>query len=336
MHREPSSTQQLDPLLPGYSFNLYLVAGITPIIQGGPLDFFIDRPDGMDGFIINMTVKGQGKVFDGDDAFYTKPGDLLLFPPGAMHYYGRAPDHGDWYHRWVYFRPRAYWANWLKWHQQVRKVGRMTLPSRALINEFDELFRQIDETHKAGRPTSEELAINLLERLLIRCYEETPENFPKSLDARIQETCQYLSRNLAKDLSLEDIARHVCLSPSRLAHLFREHMGVNILRWREDQRVILAKHLLQSTHSPVSGIADAVGYDDQLYFSRVFRKRVGVSPSEYRRNSGEVVHALPSFYPMEGLQPDWSEAAGAALSTGSAGAALSTGSAGAALSGESA
>ena len=70
-----------------------------------------------------------------------------------------------------------------------------------------------------------------------------------------------------------------------------EQMGVNIVRWREDQRMILAKLLLQSTRTPIAKIASHVGYDDQMYFSRVFRKRVGTSPSEFRRNS----EAPPAF-----------------------------------------
>ena len=53
---------QNDPLLPGYSFNAHLVAGLTPIEAGGYLDFFIDRPLGMKGFILNMTVRGEGVV----------------------------------------------------------------------------------------------------------------------------------------------------------------------------------------------------------------------------------------------------------------------------------
>lgn len=279
--------KQLNPLLPGYSFNLYLVAGMTPIIENGPLDFFIDRPNGMQGYIINMTVRGQGKVFNGEDAFYCNPGDLLLFPPETPHYYGRSPESADWYHRWVYFRPRAYWANWLRWPSVTKGVGRLSLLSSELFNEFDSLFQQIDQTQKMERSTSEELAINLLERLLIRCYEETPENLPKPVDPRIRLTCQYVAKNLAEEINLEDIARHVCLSPSRLAHLFREQMGVNILRWREDQRIILAKHLLQTTRTPVASVAGKVGYDDQLYFSRVFRKRVGISPSAYRKSAAE-------------------------------------------------
>lgn len=289
--RPTDAGQQLNPLLPGYSFNIYLVAGTTPIIENGPLDFVIDRQNGMSGFIINMTIKGRGKVFDGDDSFYCNPGDLLLFPPDAKHYYGRAPDSPDWYHRWVYFRPRAYWAHWLKWRNQVNKVGRLTLPDKALINEFEGLFEQIESTYREERRSSEELAINLLERLLIRCFQETPENRVTPVDLRIEEACQYLSRNLSEEVNVEEVARHVCLSPSRLAHLFREQMGVNIVRWREDQRMILAKLLLQSTRTPIAKIASHVGYDDQMYFSRVFRKRVGTSPSEFRRSSD----APPAF-----------------------------------------
>ena len=283
------AAQQLNPLLPGYSFNLYLVAGLTPIVQGGSLDFFVDRPLGMKGYIINLTVQGRGQVFDGDQSFECGPGDVLLFPPGVPHYYGRAPDSPEWHHRWVYFRPRGFWASWLQWPmQEGRRVGRLHLRDMDVLKEIDSLFVDIDATHRGGKRTSEELAINGLERLLIRCHEEMPGYQSRPLDARVQAACQFIANNLARELSLEDVAQHVCLSPSRLAHLFRDQLGVNIVRWREDQRIILAKHMLLSTTTPVSAIAGRVGYDDQLYFSRVFRKRVGVSPTEFRRSSEEA------------------------------------------------
>ncbi len=86
MYHRMAHESQPNPLLPGYSFNAYLVAGLTPILAEGPLDFFIDRPDGMKGYIINLTMKGQGQVFDGDETFFCNPGDLLLFPPKSKHF----------------------------------------------------------------------------------------------------------------------------------------------------------------------------------------------------------------------------------------------------------
>lgn len=288
MYHRMAHQSQSNPLLPGYSFNAYLVAGLTPILAEGPLDFFIDRPDGMKGYIINLTIKGQGQVFDGDEAFYCNPGDLLLFPPKSKHFYGRSPDSDCWYHRWVYFRPRGYWADWLEWHCQHGGVGRLSLTTNPLLLEFDRLFANIEQTQRSGRRFSEELGMNLLERLLLRAMEEDPLSPQKIMDPRVIEACQFITGNLAGELRIEDVARHVCLSPSRLAHLFREQVGINILRWREDQRVIRAKLLLQTTQESIANIGRVVGYDDQLYFSRVFRKRVGVSPSDFRRRSSEI------------------------------------------------
>ena len=57
--------KQLNPLLPGYAFDVFLVSGMTPIEQGSALDFTIDRPHGMKGFIVNLTIKGKGRSFRG-------------------------------------------------------------------------------------------------------------------------------------------------------------------------------------------------------------------------------------------------------------------------------
>lgn len=142
--------------------------------------------------------------------------------------------------------------------------------------------------------------MNLLERLLLRAMEEDPLSPQRIMDPRVIEACQFITGNLAGELRIDEVARHVCLSPSRLAHLFREQVGINILRWREDQRVIRAKLLLQTTQEPIATIGRVVGYDDQLYFSRVFRKRVGVSPSDFRRRS------IETNYPQRNLrQPEW-------------------------------
>lgn len=69
---------QNDPLLPGYSFNAHLVAGLTPIDAEGHLDFFIDRPLGMKGYILNLTIRGEGIVKNNGKEFICKPGDMLL------------------------------------------------------------------------------------------------------------------------------------------------------------------------------------------------------------------------------------------------------------------
>jgi len=278
-----------DPRLPGYPFDLSLVAGFTPIVEGGAFDFTVDRPLGVKGWVVNLTVHGRGRVFGdgvGDGEGWTcERGELSLFAPGTRHFYGRAPGSDCWFHRWVYFQPRGFWSPWLQWPETRRGVGRLRLRSEALFDEFEQLFVQVDAMHRSAHRMAQDLATNQLERLLLRAQEEAAGDAHGAAapDPRVQAACRWIAQHLSADLSLDEVAREVHLSPSRLAQLFREHTGLSMLRWREDQRLQMARHLLQTTGTPVSRISAMVGYEDQLYFSRVFRKRVGVSPTEFRR-----------------------------------------------------
>lgn len=276
--------QQPNPLLPGYNFGAYLVAGCTPIEKGSELDFAINRPNGMKGYIINLTIKGTGTVFHGKNAFNCEVGDLLLFPPNAAHYYHRADYAQEWYHQWIYFRPRALWSDWLKWTDSLNYVGRLKINNTLIYQDILSLFQQIEKEYNSETLFSEEMSMCLLEQLLIKCFKLDPSNTQRMLDPRILSTCHFITDNLDKNHKVAEIADHIHMSPSRLAHLFTQQMGTSIIKWREEQRMIKAQHLLHTSGAPIYYIARSLGYDDQLYFSRLFKRHTGLNPSEYRNS----------------------------------------------------
>nr|MDT0252599.1 arabinose operon transcriptional regulator AraC [Endozoicomonas sp.] len=274
---------QLDnPLLPDYDFDAHLVAGLTPIERDSELDFIIDRPNGMQGFIINITTRGKGMIFRGEDQFEVGHGDLLLFPPEAAHFYQRHDQEPRWYHRWIYFRPRGFWSELLSWQLSTGGVYLTKNLSEDSVQLIESLFIDVDLASKQDTPFSGELAVNLLEQLLIRCKTLQPENAIRKLDPRIIEVINIMSDNICREYSVEELASRVYLSASRLAHLFREDVGSTIIQWRNDQRINYAKQLLTTSQISINRISRIVGYTDPLYFSRIFKRVIGVSPKAFR------------------------------------------------------
>ncbi len=278
---------QMAPLFPGYRFDTRLVAGITPIERDGPLDFPIVRDDGMRGWIVNLTVRGAGEVFDGTSHFRVETGDLVLFPPGAIHDYNRAADADAWWHRWIYFQPRASWTTWLSW-KEVRGplfLQRGSEPRR--LAELDRLFAEVAAWSVNNDLLSMELAMNDLERIILLIARNDRAEAPANrFDERLLMACKFITDNLHRPLSVAEIAQKVCLSPSRLAHLFTQTLGRSILKWREEQMIQFACQLLLVSPSPVKQIAAQVGFEDPLYFSRVFRRYTGCSPRAFRGEHG--------------------------------------------------
>lgn len=124
--------------------------------------------------------------------------------------------------------------------------------------------------------------------------EEAPRASPLLQDghgtARI--AARYLHDNLGRKISVEEIATHVYLSPRQLHRVFSEFAGVSVTAYLETARLDRARHQLHSTDRPLKEIAAALGYEDIHYFTRVFTRRNGVAPGEYRRLQGAIVRKI--------------------------------------------
>ena len=104
----------------------------------------------------------------------------------------------------------------------------------------------------------------------------------RRLSTMVQRAVQYFHRHFAEDISVSDYAREHGVSVSWFIRDFRESVGVPPMRYITDLRLNEARMLLESTVYPIAEIADMVGYDNPLYFSRLFRSRFGQPPSRYR------------------------------------------------------
>lgn len=103
----------------------------------------------------------------------------------------------------------------------------------------------------------------------------------------IETAKNYIKNNYHKDISLDDVSREVNISPYYFSKLFKETTGENFIEYLTNLRMDKAKELLQTTECSMKEICVKTGYSDPNYFSRSFKKNVGVTPTEYKENRGK-------------------------------------------------
>jgi two-component system, response regulator YesN len=100
----------------------------------------------------------------------------------------------------------------------------------------------------------------------------------------IKNVKNYIHEHFSEKLTLEDIADHFNMSKNYLCRIFKDTAGCTLWDYLTMIRVEHAKHLLEETNNGTAKIALSVGYDNQGYFSSVFKKKTGVSPKQYRKS----------------------------------------------------
>jgi YesN/AraC family two-component response regulator len=104
----------------------------------------------------------------------------------------------------------------------------------------------------------------------------------------IYRAVDYVKRNYMKKITLEEVASHVYLSPSYFSKIFKEEMNTNFNTYLNNIRIEMSKKLLLDDSIVLVDISNLVGYEDQSYFSKVFKKVTGVSPGKYRESRGQI------------------------------------------------
>ncbi|WP_167959102.1 response regulator [Anaerosporobacter faecicola] len=98
----------------------------------------------------------------------------------------------------------------------------------------------------------------------------------------VSQAKHYINTHYTKDISLDDVSREVDISPYYFSKIFKEETGENFIEYVTNVRIEKAKELLIGTDYSMKEICCRIGYADPNYFSRAFKKNVGVTPTEYK------------------------------------------------------
>jgi AraC family transcriptional regulator, arabinose operon regulatory protein len=264
-------------------FGADLVAGTSHYAQDAHEPTL--RPTGLNNWVLNLTIRGRGRVNSGTAQFPAEEGDVLLFPPHVPHDYAHAPDAASWIHHWIYFNPRGHWVSLLHWPVRGAGVLGFSLTDAWTRKRVRQAVARCLDLYSSPHANRLAFCANALEEALLWCDTMNPFSSGSGRDERIDHSVAFMLKNFANDLNADMLAKECHLSVSRFAHLFRQATGTPPLRYLENLRIWKAQELLIGTMRSVKEISQDVGFADPLYFSKVFRKNLGASPSGFRKDS---------------------------------------------------
>ena len=239
------------------------------------------RPRGRVDWQIIYIAAGKGHfILDGKEVI-VPAGNMILYQPKQVQdyfYFGKDKTQ-VWF---VHFTGREI-RNILK---HYRIPTDCYILHTGLSQEYEDLFRKMrDELVKCSWGY-EEMLTYLFRELLLTMHRRMTENAPRVtgfIQDEIDRARTYFEEHYKEEISIEQYAVSRNMSTSWFNRSFRSAMGTAPMKYILNIRIRNAQTFLETTDYSISVIASLVGYDNPMYFSRLFRKAKGMSPSRYRK-----------------------------------------------------
>ena len=236
------------------------------------------RQRGRADYHLLYIAKGEGWVRLDDRLLTAKEGAVVLFRPYERqeYFFTGDPPSVSYYLHFTGRECRGLLEELGLWDITLHQMGKS--------EEFEALFPILLMEHSLKKPAYEPYCAALLLQLLTVVARGCSgiKRQERRMEERILPALELMHRELHRELGAEELAAACCLSVGHMEHLFRAALGVSPHAYLITLRLERAKELLLDSDGSVADIGRTVGFSDQNYFSRFFKKRIGLSPSEFR------------------------------------------------------
>ena len=251
-----------------------------------------DRPNGRSDYQLIYVEQGICHLFIDDAWICLGEGSVILFRPGERQKYCYKKEDYSVSH-YVHFSGVGC-ETILKrlgiWNLRVFDMGKS--------KTFEDISERMTREYVMQKPMFSDWCAAYLYQILnivarkyaLRSGKVTPKS-----EQRINAASKRIYENIQSPPDVSTLAAECCLSESRFIHLFKEVTGKSITEFISTIRIERAKELLTSTNIPIRDIGESVGYADQNYFSRCFKRIEGCSPMKYRKNEGALYDEKEQF-----------------------------------------
>lgn len=237
-------------------------------------NYYFRRESGMNDWLITYTLGGEGYFHTPSEQLNCGQYDLTLLKPGTPHQYGTVKDQ-SWHFVWAHFDDALIQAALLP----DKPLFNLKMDNESARKRIYRAFMKILIDSREQNHFWNELCLNSLNEVLMLLARRSRHQ----MDSRVEETLYRMSIGMRESVTVEQLAKSVHLSPSRLSHLFKESTGYSIIDALNRMRIRQAALLLEHTDRSASAIALDVGFHNYNHFINQFHKWLGMSPTTYKK-----------------------------------------------------
>ena len=254
----------------------------TPVIE-------TPHPEGRKDYQLLYIAAGRGYFYfkgSKEPTIVTK-GNMILFRPGEPQvYYYYAVD-----------KTEVYWVHFTGWKVE-EYLERYELPKQENVfytgvsPDYPWIYNQIIQEMQLPRVNCDDMISLYMHHIFITINRYIKEGRETKNDIinDIERAAHYFKDNYNKQISIEQYAEEHLMSVNWFIHSFKSVMKMSPMQYIISLRIAMAKGYLENSTKNISEISNEIGYANALYFSRLFRKYVGMTPTQYRkRNRGTKI-----------------------------------------------
>ncbi len=245
-----------------------------------PSTFKINRKNGSGNYLL-LLFQSPAVVFLNETRFETKGCSFIVFRKDTPQLYGGFNE--DYIDDWIHFDLSEEELNWFQklgipfdqiidvisldpLSEFIKKMALEISTSNAHLNEVSELY----------------LKLLLLKIHSLLNHSDVQKKYTAFYPSLMQLR-EELFLNPQQDWTIPEIAKNYCISQSHLQHLYKLYFNTSIKKDLTHARLDFAKYLLCQTESSISDVAISCGYENDVHFMRLFKKNIGMTPSEFRK-----------------------------------------------------
>lgn len=237
------------------------------------------RPEGRKDYQLLYVSRGKACFRFEDREREVGAGNMVLYRPGeAQHYCYYAKD-----------APEVCWIHFSGSEASdiLDKIGFSSshILGCKVSSNYPELFRRITLELQLKRPCFEEYLCLYLRQLFVEIQRNRSEASSDHFlnQEEMEASVHYFNESFSQEIRIDEYAKNRHMSVCWFIRCFKRYMGMTPMQYITSIRINKAKDLLKNTDFSIQEISSLVGYENPLYFSRIFKKQTGRSPSGYRR-----------------------------------------------------